>query len=730
MKNNTIPKSGFAGLKAHFKDDIISGFSVSLIALPLCLGIAIASGVPPLAGLITAIIGGIVASRISGSFVTISGPAAGLIVITLGAAESMGGAGAAAGFAGYPHALGAILIGGLIMALLGLLKTGKVGDFFPSAAVHGMLAAIGVIIIIKQIFPALGVASPKGEILEVATDIPHAFAHLSMPAVIVSAIALAILIVHPMLKSRIIKMVPAPMWVLIFTIPLANYLGHEHFYLVEILGTEHLHMVHMPHHLFGKGGIAFPSFAKIGESAFWIAVMGVALVSAIESLLSAKAVDSLDPYKRKSNLDKDLVAMGVGSSLAAAIGGLPMISEIVRSSANVNNGAKTQWANFFHGVFLLIFLLAAVFIIEMIPIPALAAMLVFTGFKLAHPREFKHMAQIGKTEIIVFVITLIAVLATDLIIGIAIGILVTYVFILIKGNPIKNLFKADVTTNGASVQLSGFLTFSNFLSLKKNLDKALNANGKLSLDFAKVDYVDHTVIHHLESYQRDAAVLGKEVKSINMDGLNPETNHSLAARSRSTTDAIQSRELGDRSVILSDFAAENKYSFKHELSDFSDWNFYHLSIRHKIISVKRLISFTQDKLTFTVADIETKSGALSTEEFIEQTAIRVSGIENMPKFYMNKADFVDRLKESFGDKDINFEKHPEFSKKYSLHSDEMESEVRGLFNDDLIGYICSNGSHFMSANGQDLLIHFGDKVLSTDDIERLIYSAKQIVKTL
>lgn len=176
MENSPLPKTGFAGFKAHFKQDFISGFSVSLIALPLCLGIAIASGFPPLAGLITAIVGGIFASRLAGSFVTISGPAAGLIVISLAAIESLGGAGAANNFAGYPHALGAIVIAGALVALFGLLKFGKIGDFFPSAAVHGMLAAIGVIIIIKQIFPALGVASPKGEIIEAMLEIPHAFA--------------------------------------------------------------------------------------------------------------------------------------------------------------------------------------------------------------------------------------------------------------------------------------------------------------------------------------------------------------------------------------------------------------------------------------------------------------------------------------------------------------------------------------------------------------------------
>lgn len=523
MNTTEMPKKGLTGLKAHLKDDLISGFSVSLIALPLCLGIAIASGVPPLAGLITAIVGGIFCSRISGSFVTISGPAAGLIVITLGAVEAMGGAGAELAYKGYPHTLGAIVIGGLIMAFFGMLKVGKVGDYFPSATVHGMLSAIGVIIIIKQFFPAIGAPSPKGEILEVAAKIPHAFTEINVNALIIALVSLTILIVHPLLRVKLIKAIPAPMWVLVFTIPIA-----------ALIGTQNLAMVKMPHNLFGKGGFQLPSFAKIGESAFWIAVAGFALVSAIESLLSAKAVDSLDPYKRSSNLDKDLVAMGVGSSLAAAIGGLPMISEIVRSSASITNGAKTQWANFFHGAFLLIYLLVGVLVIEMIPIAALSAMLVFTGFRLASPKEFKHMYQIGLMELVIFIVTLVAVLATDLIVGIVIGILFNYILLLFKGAKPTAFFKSNsnIQEEGGviTIHLKGYQIFSNYLSLKKKMDSGKEKYNKVILDFSEATFVDHTVMSHLEDYARIAKVEGKELLFKNINSLNPVSKHPLAAR--------------------------------------------------------------------------------------------------------------------------------------------------------------------------------------------------------
>ena len=725
MKNTVeIPKKGIAGLKAHFKDDFISGFSVSLIALPLCLGIAIASGVPPLAGLITAIVGGMIASRISGSFVTISGPAAGLIVITLGAAESMGGAGAESGFAGYPHALGAILIGGLIMALFGVLKVGKVGDYFPSAAVHGMLAAIGVIIMIKQFFPALGIESPKGEILEVAADIPSSISELNPYATGITLVTLFILIIHPIIRLKVSKMIPAPMWVLIFTIPMAM-----------LLGTENLAMVKMPHNLLGEGGIQFPSFEKIATSAFWVAVVGVALVSAIESLLSAKAVDSLDPYKRKSNLDRDLIAMGAGSSMAAAIGGLPMISEIVRSSANVNNGAKTQWANFFHGSFLLIYLLIGTVVIEMIPISALAAMLVFTGFKLAHPKEFKHMYKIGLMELEIFVVTLIAVLATDLIIGIVVGIVFKYILLLFKGTKFNQLFKSRVTQEdlGSTItlKLEGAQIFSNYLSLKKYMDKAISNTDELILDFADVYLVDHTVMEHLEEFERDAKTNGKELHIINIEALNPVSNHPLAARDRNAKAQISGDlAVSHRTIKLLNFAQKNDFQFQNRIDelDYDSWDFYSVTTRRKVLAIENVMTKNIDSINYSIADIKTKTGAQAAADLDEMTGIKISGINNVPKFYMAEETFIDRLAEKLIKDDINFESHPEFSKKYLLKGVNRPI-VEQFFNEDILSFF-ENHKLYLIGNGKNLFLRNGHRLLNETEINELLEQAQQLVKLI
>jgi len=721
MKTQDLPKRGLAGLKAHFKDDFISGFSVSLIALPLCLGIAMASGLPPLAGIITAIVGGIFASRVSGTFVTISGPAAGLIVITLGAAESMGGAFAESGYAGYPHALGAIVIGGLIMALFGVLKVGKVGDFFPSAAVHGMLAAIGVIIMVKLLFPALGVDKPKGEILEVMTEIPHAFLVLHKNALIITLISLATLIIHPLMKIKIIKLIPAPMWVLLFTIPLAAYLNHDQWI--------HLNMVNLDGGLLNGGGLKLPSFAKIGESAFWVAVVGVALVSAIESLLSAKAVDTLDPYKRKSNLNKDLISMGAGSSLAAALGGLPMISEIVRSSANVNNGAKTQWANFYHGLFLLIYVIIGVSIIEMIPNAALASMLVFTGFKLAHPREFKHMAQIGKKEIVVFIITLVSVLATDLIIGILIGILASYIFLIVKGNPINNLFVAKGERKNETLKLEGYLTFSNYLSFKKKMDAILSDGDKLVLNFSDVKFIDHTVLHHIEDYSRNANLEGNTVDLVGLDNLIPLSSHPLAARDRNAKALLKNSDIAPRTLSLLSLAQTNGYEFKTKTANVMNWEFYTLTIRKKIISIENIISTKINGLVVRVADIKTQEGAETTIDFEKVTVLKIAGINNIPKFYMAKETFIDKIADAISGDDINFDSHLRFSKNYILKGLD-EVKVRAFFTTEILDFFEANLDYYLVSNGDEIMLHHNHGFLNNAEITSLISKGKKLTQII
>lgn len=527
--NTSINSKGLSSLKEFWKNDLKAGFNVSLIALPLCLGIAIASGFPAIAGLFAAVVGGIFVSRFNGSWVTITGPAAGLIVVNLGAIESLGGGDK---IVGYPYALAAIVVSGLFIALFGFLKMGKFGDFFPSAAVHGMLAAIGIIIMIKQFFVAAGVSVHGHEFFEILTEVPSAFFHSNPEVIFIGLVSLSILILYPKLKVKWIKLIPAPVWVLLVAIPLEFVLDFEHEHVVNFLGSEHKVgpqlLVHLPDSILGA--MQFPDFGKIATGAFWIAVVSITLVTAIESLLSAIAVDSMDPEHRKSQLNNDLKALGFGASVSGFIGGLPMISEIVRSTANVDSGAKTQWSNFIHGLFLLFYMFIGSIVIDHIPLSALAAMLIFTGFRLASPREFKHMWNIGKGEFLVFLVTIVVVLMTDLLIGIAAGIVLNILMVMVKKVSFSNLFKAFVKTetNGdnAVIYLSGALTFCNYLGFKKAIYAVADKN--LTLDFAKVTYVDHSVKHHLMGLKRDFEIKGLQFQRVNTSNLHSVTNHPLS----------------------------------------------------------------------------------------------------------------------------------------------------------------------------------------------------------
>lgn len=505
-----LPKDGWEGLKENFQTDALSGFLVFLLAMPLSLGIAKASGYPMIFGLVTAIIGGIVVSFFMGSRLSIKGPAAGLIVIASGSVTAFGD-----GIPGWHLALGAVVVAGLIQVLFGLFKVGDLADFFPSAAIHGMLAAIGVIIMAKQLHLLLGInpAELKGkEPLHLLAMLPQSIMHENAHMAEIGIACLLVMILMSFVKNQHIKKIPAPLVVLAVSIPLGFALhiktdgAIQNFALVKIGSIFDAF----------KDGLINVDFSGITShtGVFIQYVILYALIGSIESLLTAKAVDGMDPFKRKSNFNKDLTAVGIGNTLSGILGGLPMISEVARSSANVSYGAKTRWANFFHGLFLLLAVLFAVPFIEMIPNVALAAMLVFVGFRLAHPREFKHMWHIGVDQFIIFVATVIITLSTDLLVGVGSGIVLELLVNIIHGAKLGNLFKSHVEIHeqGNQIQLTvkGDAVFSNFLGLKKKI-YALPKGKHVNINLTNCGVIDHTTIHTLNDFKTDYHSDGGEV---------------------------------------------------------------------------------------------------------------------------------------------------------------------------------------------------------------------------
>jgi len=514
MNLTNMPADGLAGLKKHWKDDLLSGFIISLIALPLCLGIAMASGLPPMAGIIAGVIGGLLVSLTGGSYLTINGPAAGLAVIVL---MSMEGFKKMAPVGLNPEQVEmfayqctiAVGVGcGVLQLLFGFVKAGILSNFFPSSVVHGMLAAIGIMIFSKQIHTALGVKPEGKEMLAIIAEIPHSIMNLNPDVTIIALVSIVILIGLPMFKNKYVKMLPAPLIVILVAIPLGHYFDletvHKYLFLDNheyTLGPKFL--VNIPSNVLDS--FVLPRFDYLFTTFGVQMMITYSLVASLESLITAKAIDKLDPYKRQSDFNRELFAKGSGNIVSSFLGGLPIIAEVVRSSANVNNGAKTRWANFFHGAFLLVFVIFLGNVIHQIPLSALAAMLMVTGYRLASPQEFAKTLKVGKEQLAIFVATIIFTLATDLLIGILAGIIVKLIVHYINGVPLKSLFKPFFTIikedeDNYRIDVEHSAIFSNFIGLKKQID-SLPKSKKIILDFSETKLVDHSVMEHLHDLE-------------------------------------------------------------------------------------------------------------------------------------------------------------------------------------------------------------------------------------
>jgi MFS superfamily sulfate permease-like transporter len=402
-----------------------------------------------------------------------------------------------------------------------------------------MLAAIGVIIMAKQIPVAVGLKS-SGEPLELIRQIPETLANMNPEIALIGFISLLILFGKPLIPGSWVKKVPAQLLVVLVAIPLGMYfdLSHEHTYSFHHhtyqVGEQHL--VNVPFSMFSA--ITTPDFSGLRQPFAWKWIAMYALIGSLESLLSAKAVDLLDPWKRKTNLDRDLLAVGVGNLLAAFVGGLPMISEIVRSRANIDNGARTRFANLWHGVFLLLCVALLPAVIHRIPLAALAAMLIYTGFRLAHPKEFVHVFQIGPEQFLVYVTTIVAVLATDLLEGIAIGIALKLCIHVVNGMPLRSLLKPylDVVEEGSDtyrINASHSAVFSNWILFRRQIVQAgLVHRRNVIVDLSETRLVDHTVMEKLHEMERDFEREGLRLDVTGLDNHQPLSRHPRSARRR------------------------------------------------------------------------------------------------------------------------------------------------------------------------------------------------------
>ncbi len=530
----------FGFLRENTAQNAFSGFLVFLLALPLCMGIAVASGFPPAAGLVTGILGGLITTFISNSQLTIKGPAAGLIVIVLGCMIDFGftaGQNVTADFNAYKMTLAVGVAAGLLQMILGRLRSGLVGEIVPTSAVHGLLAAIGVIIILKQFPVTLGLAA-KGSPLSSITNFKTLILQANPEILVTSVLTLFTLIIWPRTKLSKITKIPGPILAITMGIILSFIFDFTHPHQYQMLGREFSvtdnMVVNVPHSFFGS--FQSPNFKALSTALGLKWVVMFTLIGTLESVLSAKAIDLIDPKQRKTDLNREVTAIGFANMIASLIGGLPMISEIIRSKANIDAGATVKSSNFFHGVFLLVALLAFGPLLHYVPLACLAAMLIYTGFRLAHPKEFFHIYKIGTGEFAVFVVTIVGTLATDLLVGLGLGIATQFLLSFKNGLRLKDFKTGQMLVEESSIENSieitpeSSLIFTHWLKLKSQLDRGIVKKKNIIINLHKTAHVDHTIMAKLSEYGRELQNHQLEMVLVGLEAHKCLANHPLSAR--------------------------------------------------------------------------------------------------------------------------------------------------------------------------------------------------------
>ena len=726
-------KNTFKTFLNDIPQNLFSGFVVSLIALPLGLGLALASGAPPISGIIAAIVGGTVVSIIGGSNVTITGPGNGLVVVILAAITTLGEGDMHQGFL---FTLAAIVISGIIMIILGFLRMGSLGDFFPGSAIQGMLAAIGIGIFAKQIHVMFGNLNAKGSIIELLLQIPEGILNLIKTdnssmfyAGLVGIISLLIMIFYSKIRNRYFQLIPAPMWIVVLSVGMYYY-----FDLVSASAypIDKSLLIALPNDVLSN--FAFPDFSKIYHANFINAVISITLIASIESLLSIKAVDKLDTLKRRSNVNKDIRALGLATVISGFLGGLNVVTVIARSSVNVNNKGTNRSANFFHAAFLVAFILLFATELRKIPLPALAAILVFTGYKLASPNNLKKVLSIGSEQLIIFLITLLTTISTSLITGIVVGILATFIIhVIINKNIllfVKNVLKPNVLMfkedDKYYVSVKNFSSFLNYTKLKTKLDQIPETEEAI-IDFSMCDFVDHSVMENMSNYAASFTRKGGHFEVIGLDDSKSGSEHPFALRK------ILPKQITPRLSVLT-----KRQKSIQNISEEMHWKYY----ANSALEMEELPTFGYfktrniDKVSnvlsnedCTIFDVHFTEGEMIAKQVIKTTMLHIHPLKKVPNFTLDREGLFEHILEFAGYKDVDIDNHPDFSKRFYL-AGKNEEKIRAFFTDELILFFESNKQYHISATEKGILIFGNERLSSVKEIKALAYFGMSLQKTI
>lgn len=735
----TVPKKGLQGLIQNWQSDLTAAVSVALIALPLSLGIALAAGAPAMAGIISAIVGGLVTTLYRGGHVSVNGPAKGVIgVILLGIVMMDDGSGQA-----FNYILAAVVVSGAIQAVLGLFKLGRLADMFHSSVIHGILAAIGIIIVAKQIHVAMGTQSESPSIVQNLIDAVVLLPQANPFVVVISLVGLLLLSFHSKISYRFFHFLPAPMWVIALSIPFVYAFNFFDQQTLSFLGQAyevgpHL-LLDIPDSF--KDSIMHPNFGKIDTIEFWTTVFSILIITSIESLAIAKAVDKIDPYKRKTDLNKDLTGIGLSTMVAGFIGGLPIIAVIIRSTVNIHNGAKTKWSNMYQGLLLLLFIMVLSPIMRQVPLCAFAILLVHTGFKLASPAVFKQAYDQGTEQLIFFIGTMVLTIYTNLLIGLLGGLLLALVthmllarmsvyqfFNMIYQSRTKLIERPD---GGFDLKIRGVANFLGILKIDK-LVAQIPSGSDVTIDLSETRLVGMTYMDYLVEFLLMQRESGGNVFITGLDSHVSSSTYNRALKISLTSSA----KLSQRQKRLRNLATKNDYQYSSQV----DWNTIYLKKFHffeirPIEGKSNTLKGSYDDLdvSWEIADITFNEGQAFTAETFNTTLMVLKLNKKIPVFTMEKEGFFerffDRVMAFTGYKDVDFEMYPDFSKKFVLMGNN-EAEIRSFFTDEIIRFFENHHIYHLESNGEALLIFNKIKLARTDETLAFLDYGKELATLL
>lgn len=732
------PQNGIKGLR-HWRYDMLAGLQVAMVSLPLSLAIAIASGAPPVAGLISAIIAGLIFPLLGGAYVTISGPAAGLAPALLAGMLTLGSGDLAAG---YPLLLVAICLTGIVQVILSALKAGKYAIFLPATVVEGMLAAIGVMIIIKQIPLLIGVkAAPTKSILAALANLPGYFLRLDAKVFLLGAICLFFMFFFNRSKSRWLKRLPAPVLVAGTGIALG--------YLFQLAPNQ---LIKVPDQILQ--GVTLPNFSGVWErqELWWsviVIVITLTLIDGIESLATIAAVDKIDPFQRKSNPNVTLRAMGVSNMLSSLAGGLTIIPGGVKSRANIDAGGRTLWANAYNAVFLLVFTLLGTALINRIPLAALAAIIIYVGWRLCQPGVFSKTYGIGKDQFVIFVGTITAILVTDLLMGILLGVLAEFLLLLYLLMPsfryvlrghltfgrsfeflrahLSGLLKSPVIKvktieqagkETCEVSLSSVVCF-NLLHLDKVL-ALLPRHADVALvvtESGKI--IDHTAMEYLHHFREECLREGRSCTIQGMENYYPFSQHSLSARMPDVQLMRQEETLSERQKQMSEIAGHYDLAFSPGIeTTLNAQNFVYFrrgDNKQKRNVMSGLYKGRQVKL-FDYS--HTRAPDYYSEH--RHTLIIVGPLEKaIPDFIVAPAHYLERY--LVGYREVAVDDRQDFSQIYRVYT-KNDADIRGCLTDELIQFFMDHPKFYMEVRGAMCLAFRPDKELEQASTIPVLFS--------